>query len=160
MLIYDISFSLSDLLHSIWHSIAHQAPLSMGFSRQEYWSGLPFPTSKYRPDPGIKRTSAAPALAGGFFSTSTTYTWFIQIRIQIHYKFILILQFKLRIIGFILFKKVCFYYCCLVQKIPIANDIDISSYLLYNLLIDKCIIDSEESYQFKKYSFIFGSIGS
>ena len=36
-------------------SVAHQAPLSMGFSRQEYWSGLPFPSPGDLPDPGIDR---------------------------------------------------------------------------------------------------------
>ena len=36
---------------------AHQAPLSMGFSRQEYWDGLPFPSPGDLPDPGIKSTS-------------------------------------------------------------------------------------------------------
>ena len=35
-------------------TVAHQAPLSMGFSRQEYWSGLPFPSPGYLPNPGIK----------------------------------------------------------------------------------------------------------
>ena len=35
-------------------TVAHQAPLSMGFSRQEYWNGLPFPTPGDFPDPGIK----------------------------------------------------------------------------------------------------------
>ena len=39
----------------------------MGFSRHEYWSGLPFPFPGDRPDPGIK--SASPALAGRFFTT-------------------------------------------------------------------------------------------
>ena len=48
--------------------IARQAPLSMGFSRQEYWSGLPFPSPGHRPDPGIEPMS--PTLAGGFFTTS------------------------------------------------------------------------------------------
>ena len=48
-------------------TITHQAPLSMGFSRQEYWSGLPFPVPGGLPDPGIK--TASPALAGGFFIT-------------------------------------------------------------------------------------------
>ena len=38
-------------------SVAHQAPLSMGFSRQEYWSGLPFPSPGDLPDPGIKPSS-------------------------------------------------------------------------------------------------------
>ena len=44
-------------------SVGHQAPLSMGFSRQEYWSGLPFPPPGYLPKPGSKPTSlASPAL--------------------------------------------------------------------------------------------------
>ena len=38
-------------------SIAHQAPLSLGFSRQEYWSGLPFSSPGDLPDPGIKSGS-------------------------------------------------------------------------------------------------------
>ena len=40
-------------------TIACQAPLSMGFSRQEYWSGLPFPSPGHLPDPGIKPMSPA-----------------------------------------------------------------------------------------------------
>ena len=46
---------------------ARQDPLSMGFSRQEYWSGLPFPSVGDLPDPGIKPVS--PALAGEFFTS-------------------------------------------------------------------------------------------
>ena len=45
---------------------AHQAPLSMELSRQEYWSGLPFPSPGGLPDPGI--TPASPSLAGRFFT--------------------------------------------------------------------------------------------
>ena len=49
---------------------AHQAPLDMEFSRQEYWSRLPFPTPGDLPDPGIEPASlASPTLAGGFFTT-------------------------------------------------------------------------------------------
>ena len=48
-------------------TIARQAPLSMGFPRQEYWSGLSFPSPGNLPDPRIKPMS--PALAGGFFTT-------------------------------------------------------------------------------------------
>ena len=40
-------------------TVAHQAPPSMGFSRQEYWSGLPFPSSGDLPDPGIEPRSPA-----------------------------------------------------------------------------------------------------
>ena len=51
-------------------TVAHQAPLSMGFSRQEYWSGLPLPPPGDLPDPGIEPVSlASPALAGGFLTT-------------------------------------------------------------------------------------------
>ena len=53
--------------------MTHQAPLSMGFSRQKYWSGLLFPTPEDLPDTGIKPTSLmCPALAGGFFATGAT----------------------------------------------------------------------------------------
>ena len=38
-------------------TVAHQAPLSLGFSRQEYWSGLPFPSPGNLPDPGIELRS-------------------------------------------------------------------------------------------------------
>ena len=48
-------------------TVARQAPLSMGFSRQESWSGLPFPSPGDLPGPGIKPTF--PALAGRFFPT-------------------------------------------------------------------------------------------
>ena len=47
-------------------TVARQAPLSMGFPRQEYWSGLSFPSPGDLPDPGIK--PASPALAGGLFT--------------------------------------------------------------------------------------------
>ena len=49
--------------------VACQAPLSMGFSRQEYWSGLPFPSPGDLPYPGIK--PAFPTLAGRFSTTET-----------------------------------------------------------------------------------------
>ena len=48
-------------------TVAHQVPLCMGFLRQEYCSGLPFPSPGDLLDPGIKPTS--PALAGSFFIT-------------------------------------------------------------------------------------------
>jgi len=55
-------------------TIALQAPLSVGFSRQEYWSGLPFLPLGEFPDSEIEPASGmSPALAGGFFTTSTTW---------------------------------------------------------------------------------------
>ena len=54
--------------------VAHQAPLSMGFSRQEYWSGLPCPPPGDLPDPGFEPISLiSPAFAGGFLTTSATW---------------------------------------------------------------------------------------
>ena len=56
-------------------TVAHQAPLSMEFSRQEYWSRLLSAAPGDLPDPGIKPLSpVSPALADGFFTTGTT-TW-------------------------------------------------------------------------------------
>ena len=49
---------VSDSLRPLW-TVAHEAPLSMGFSRQEYWSGLPFPSPGDLPNPGIKARSPA-----------------------------------------------------------------------------------------------------
>ena len=61
--------SHSQLFATPW-TLAHQAPLSMGFSRQEYWSWLPFPLPGDLPDPATELASlASPALAGSFFST-------------------------------------------------------------------------------------------
>ena len=51
-------------------TVVHQASLSMGFSRQEYWSGLPFPSPRDLPDPGIKPTS--PALQANSLPTEPT----------------------------------------------------------------------------------------
>ena len=55
-------------------TVAHQAPLSIGCSRQEYWSGLPFPPPGALPHPGIKPTFlSSPAWAGGFFTMIATW---------------------------------------------------------------------------------------
>ena len=66
-------FSHAQLVATLW-TVAHRAPLSMGFSRQEYWSGLLCPTPGDLPAPESKPTSLmSPALAGGFFTTSTAW---------------------------------------------------------------------------------------
>ena len=70
-------FSPVQLCETLW-TVAHQAPLSRGFSRQEYWSGLPFPPPGDLPDPGIEPASLMPpALAGRFFTTSATFQHFL-----------------------------------------------------------------------------------
>ena len=81
-------FSPVWLFVTMW-TVAHQALLSIGFFRQEYWSGLPFPSPGDLSSPGIKHLSlTSPALAGGFFPTSTTWeahTWlYCQDWIQLH----------------------------------------------------------------------------
>ena len=62
---------------TLWHPmdyIAHQAPLSTGFSRQEYWSGFPCPPPEYLPNPRIEQESlTSAALADGFSTTSAIW---------------------------------------------------------------------------------------
>ena len=66
-------FSCIRLFVTPW-TVARQTPLSMGFSRQEYWSGLPFLSPGDLPYPGIEPGSlTSPALAGGFFTASATW---------------------------------------------------------------------------------------
>ena len=61
------------LFVTLW-TVARQAPLSMGFSRQGYCSGWPCPTAGELPNPGTAPTSLmSPALSGGFFTTSTSW---------------------------------------------------------------------------------------
>ena len=66
-------FSQTQLFVTPW-TVAHQASLSIGFSRQEYWRGLPCPPPGHCPDSGIEsRSPKSPTLAGKFFTTSTTW---------------------------------------------------------------------------------------
>ena len=61
------------LFATLW-TVAPQSPLSMGFPRQEYWSGLPFPSPGNHPDPGIKLMSPeSPALQADSLATEPTY---------------------------------------------------------------------------------------
>ena len=66
--------SVAKLSPTLCNPMAHQAPLSMGFSRQECWSQLPYPSLGYLSDPGIEPVSlVSPALAAGFFTTGATW---------------------------------------------------------------------------------------
>ena len=66
-------FSHVQLCATPW-TAARQVPLSVEFSRQEYWNGLPFSSPEDLPDPGIEPASLrSPALAGGLFTTSATW---------------------------------------------------------------------------------------
>ena len=70
------SLSRVQLFATPW-TVAGQAPLSMGFPRQEYWSGLPLPPPGDLPNPGKEpTTSVFLALAGGFFTTVPRKTAF------------------------------------------------------------------------------------
>ena len=65
-------FSHVHLFATLW-TVACQAPLSMGFSKQEYWSVLPCPPPRDLPHPGFESASLmSPALAGKFFITRVT----------------------------------------------------------------------------------------
>ena len=65
------------LFVTLW-TVAHQGPLFMEFSRQEYWSALPFPSLGNLPDPGIELVSlASPALTGGCFTISSIWEAFL-----------------------------------------------------------------------------------
>ena len=77
-------FSHVQLFETPW-TVACQVPLPMGFSRQEFWSGLPFPSPGDLPDPGIEPASlASSALADVFFTTSTTWeVWIVYIQFKI-----------------------------------------------------------------------------
>ena len=62
-----------------------QAPLSMRLSRQEYWSGLPFPSPEDLPAPGIE--PEPPALAGVFFTTSATWEAIYRYRYRYRHRY-------------------------------------------------------------------------
>ena len=71
--VYTKLLSRIRLLATLW-TVAHQTPLSMEFSRQEYWSGQPFPSPGDLSDPGIESVPfMSPVLAGGFFTTSSIW---------------------------------------------------------------------------------------
>ena len=80
-------FSHVWLCANLW-TVACQAPLSMGVSRQEYWSGLPFPPPEDLPDSTIEPASLTfPALAGKFFPTSIT-SKSVVLKFQVHQNFL------------------------------------------------------------------------
>ena len=89
-------------LFAILWTVAWQALLSMGFSRQEYWSGLPFPPPRDLPDRDWTCVSYFPALAGRFFTTNTT--WEAQFQVCFY---LLTVIFKLE---YKCFTMLCFCY--------------------------------------------------
>ena len=84
-------FSRVRLFVTLW-TVACQAPLSIGFSRQEHWSGLPCSPPGGLSDPGIESTSlGSPALAGGFFTTLATSKAPLQCVAVLNFSFLLFL---------------------------------------------------------------------
>ena len=77
-LLCEVDSVMTDPFATSW-TVARQAPLSMGFSRQEYWRGLPYPPPGDLPDPGIKPGVMSPAPAGGFFTTSARTSALIKV---------------------------------------------------------------------------------
>ena len=73
-------FSHAQLFATPW-TVAHQAPLSMGLSRQEYWRGLPCPPPWDLPNTGIQPMSLmSSTLPSGFFASTTTWeAWYLNI---------------------------------------------------------------------------------
>ena len=88
---------MSNSFETPW-TVAHQAPLSMEFPRQEHWSRLPSPYAADLPDPGIEPASpVSPALVGGVFTTEPTgklewlcasiKDWLIQLALSVPFSF-------------------------------------------------------------------------
>ena len=94
-------FSCVQLFATLW-TVAHQAPLSMEFSRQEHWNGLPCPPPGDLPDPGIKPVcSTSAALASGFFPTSAPGkpTFYVHDTLKEIPDWVLIWKWKRKIAG-------------------------------------------------------------
>ena len=97
MCIYTCMLSHVNLFATPW-TVAQRVSLFMEFSRQEYWSKLPFPPPKDLPNPGIEPTSSAsPALTGGFFTTVPCMCVCVCVCVYVHNscQFILLVYFKL-----------------------------------------------------------------
>ena len=78
------SLSHVQLFVTSW-TVAHQASVSMGFPKQEYWSGLPFLSPGHLPDPGTETASLVSlALVGGFFTTVPSYPFTDHYHIIVH----------------------------------------------------------------------------
>ena len=84
-------------------------PRTVGFSWQEYWSQLPFPSPGDLPDPGIKTTSLiSPTLAGWFFTTSATWEALGKMALKVQWLIIVISRIKIKNAN-ILLTETCEY---------------------------------------------------
>ena len=107
--IYMLSHFSGVLLFATLWTVACQDPLPMGFSRQEYWSGLSFPLPGDLPNPGIKPTSfMSPALSSGFITTNTTWEVYIH---RISYNSMQIYKsFKIKFKQFYIFNQTASFF--------------------------------------------------
>ena len=113
------------LLFVTLRTVARQAPLSMGFSRQEYWNGLPFPSPEELPDPGIKpcffalHADSLPFELQGSLTTPIHqccfFNFFIEVNVKLPYHpLIVILGFYSRVMKTIVYIKTCMLMCSTV----------------------------------------------
>ena len=130
--------------------VPYQAPPSMGFSRQEYWSGLPLPTLGDLPDPGIEPESLMPpALAGGFFTTNATWEAPF-IFISLYY---LCISISLLFLSFYLSISVFYFYLSIYISIISVYPSIMSVYHLYHSV--PCLYSYHLYLNLSIYPYIF-----
>ena len=130
-------FSHVWLFATLW-TVVCQALLFVGFSRQEYWSGWPFPPPGDLPEPGLNLgLFTPPALAGKFFTTSTTWeaqcTWYVCY-------------------IYILYKYMCVYIYFLLEKKESINQIFMTMYCPHKMLETDYIINQ---FNYWKWNLLF-----
>ena len=121
-------------------TLTHQISLSMGFSRQECWSGLPFPTLGDFPGPGTEPTS--PALAGRFSTTEspkivTAFSKMLKVNILMKSNPLLLVHLQIQIKGFIKGQQRVSYNN--VGKLKLDDRIIFHHYKLCSLLKNQII---------------------
>ena len=95
-------------------TVAHQSALPVGFSRQEHWSGLPFPSPGDLPYPGIKLTSfTSPALVVRFFTTSATWEANLTVYMGLQATLALLMSSK-ELLLFCSFHSYCYFVHTLI----------------------------------------------
>ena len=125
-------FSHVFLFATPW-TVAHQVPLSVGFSRREYWSGLPFSSPGDLPNPGIKPAShMSPVLVCGFFTTCTPWgAQFEAYQLAINQADIQIFHyntsfFPLNVLGYLWLLPIKFY-CFIDQVTSLGPDLNLGA---------------------------------